>query len=339
MGFKFTQLTGARRSFSLDGASAPLGRPRKDPVVRDGIEARQAVVYYPGNDVQPTRHLFGTKYMPWEIKGYLRDRNLGVGGAKAKCEEIKRFVREQQLCAVTWDDVVSIVGLITKFDPGRESAGEIEWKMTIDVDGDAFADRKVQPVAPPSPRTFASQMAAYLRGLEAQVKSVSALKGSIFDLIDSAVSVLTTAAGQLQGIADGVSSFEKATLSQLNRLSGIVSTVRTASFTLRESLASVKPDVALWQQRASNNVELWAAQTSIEDYLRRVAASGAELDRHARAAAAGKIKTSYVVAQGDTWESISVMFYGSPDRAPDLQIANDQIGGSPKAGAEINIPV
>jgi hypothetical protein len=333
------QLAGSRKTITLDGPSAPLGRPRQGPVVTDGVEVRAATVWYPGSDAAPTRHIFGIKYEPWKLSGYLRDRNLGRGGARAKCEEIKAFVRDQQKVQVSWNDIVSGIGLVTKFSPGRESEGEIKWEMQIDIDEDAYADRKPQPIASPAPKDFAFQMALYLQLLLTNINSVPALRGSIFDLIDSAISTITAAAGELNNIASQVSSFEKASLAQLNRLSSVVTTIRGAAFTLRESFASVGPDLALWQQRASHNAELWAQQTTVEDYLRQTLANGAELDRQARIAASGKIRTTYIVQQGDTWESIAVQFYGSPERAPDLQVANDQIGGAPLAGTEIKIPV
>lgn len=336
----FEQLAGPKKTITLDGPSAPLGRPRQAPVLADGVEVRSATVWYPGSDAAPTRHIFGIKYEPWKLTGYLRDRYLGAGGARAKCEEIKAFVRDQQQVRVAWNDIVSATGLITKFSPGRESAGEIKWELVFEPSVDEYADRKPQPVATPAPKDYAFQMALYLQLLLTNIASVPALRGSIFDLIDSAISVLTAAAGELNNIASQVSSFEKASLAQLNRLSSVVTTIRSASFTLRESFASIGPDRALWQQRANNNAELFAQQSTVEDYLRAVLSHGAELDRQARLAAHGRIRTTIVAVSGDTWESIAVAQYGSPDRANDVAQANNALGTSgPVPGTEVVIPV
>lgn len=331
----FRQTTGAKKTIELSGASAPLGRPRKEAVVRDGIELRQATVYYPGSNGEPTRHIFGTKYEPWKIKGILRDVHLGKGGAKAKTEEIKAFVADAQSCIITWDDVVACNGLITSFSPGREASHEVEWTMTVDVSSDAMANVQRTPVAAPQLWDYSSQILAALRALTFDGLS---LKGAILDVIKKAVGVINTVSAELNSIATSVQSFELATFAQLNRISSAVSQVKTAAFTVQESFASLAPDTAMFLARANNNLALANSQTAADDALRALLANLAEMDKRAAAARSGRIRTTYIVRVGDSWESVSVAFYGSADRSPDLQVANNSIGGKPKPGTEIRIP-
>ena len=336
MAFTFTQLAGPQKTLTLDDWAAPFGRPRKGAVVRDAIELRKTTTYYPGNDDDPTTHIFGHKYKPWELKGYFRDRAGGRGFAQGKTEEVKQFVADKQRCRVTWDDLVSIVGLVTEFDPGRESAGEVEWKMTIEVYSDDFAQRT--PVKPQtaSLQDYLSEILAFLKG--SIPKETPAYAGNLLDLVDGLVSTVTGAVGTLTNIANSASSFEQSTVGELNRLGATVTQVSTAMSTLRDTVSSIGPDTALVFQRADENAQLFAQQTSVEDQVRRMLATSSDLHRAISIAIAGKTRTSYVVRTGDTWELLAVRFYKDAGRAVDLQIANDQVGGRPTPGSTIKIP-
>lgn len=336
MAFTFTQLAGPQKSLTLDDWAAPLGRPRKGAVVRDGIEVRKNTTYYPGNDDDPTTHIFGHKYKPWELKGYFRDRAGGRGFAQSMTEQFKQFVADKQQCRVTWDDLVSIVGLITEFDPGRESAGEVEWKMTIDVYSDDFAQRK--PVTPQTAtlQNYLSEIIAWLNGTIPTQDGAYA--GSVLDLVDSLVSTITGAVGTLTNFANSVSDFQQSTIGELNRIGATVTQVSTAMSTLRDTFASTGPDTALVFQRADENAQLFSQQTSVEEQVRQMLSVSSDLQRAIAIAIAGKIRTSYVVTSGDTWERIAVRFYRDAGRAADLQIANDQVGGRPTPGTTIQIP-
>src|SRR5262245_13842563 len=116
--WRFEQLAGDRKVIELSGWAAPLGRPRQGAVVRDGIQIRKAETFYPESDAGPTRHVFGRRYMPWELRGRFRDRADGVDFAKHQTEMLKAFVADAQLCRISWGDILSGVGFIDEFDPG-----------------------------------------------------------------------------------------------------------------------------------------------------------------------------------------------------------------------------
>lgn len=338
MGFVyFQQLSGKRHKLQLEGHAAPHGRPRQSPVVTDTITVRNAEVYY-GDDSSPTRHLFGVKYPPIELNGRFSDRRGGAGFTKAKIEEVKEFVKEQQSVQFVWADVVSIVGLIEHFEPARESVGEATWKLTMKVDYDQFANRKKPVPKTPSPQDFNAHIRNMLRDSSDILRAVPDMGGSIFDAVDSVANAITSPVREFNDVASDMKSFAKSTTGELSRITNVVGNLRTATYNMREAFASVPASVALIRENAASNMRLWMTQTTIEEGMRREMASAAEADRAARAALSGRDKTSYVVQGGDTWESIAVQFYGSPGAAAKLQLANNAIGGQPKHGLKIRIP-
>ena len=309
-------------------------------VCHDGIEARQARVYYPGTDDAPTRHVFGVKYESLEFEGRLRDRELGgAGGCSAKIEEIKQFVKDQQRVRFTWANVISVQGFIAKFSPGRESTGECEYKLTLDVDVDDFADRKVTKVQRRAPDDYTSLIEGWMRSIDLVMPPDVDLDGSVLDLADSITSALQTTVGSLVNVANGVSDFSKATLGQLNKIASLTTSIKTACFIMQEAYTSLSSLDAVVRERCDDNIALWASQTSVEDSMRQMAATAGAANRAARIAAAGKTRTTYAVQAGDTWESISTAFYSTPDRAVELQVANGLTGGPPAAGTTVRIPV
>lgn len=340
--WRFQQLGGPLKTLELAESAAPHGRARKSPVVTDGVEMRESETYYPDNDT-PTRHVFGDRQEPWEIKGRFRDRGKGggVGFAKAKTEEVKAFYRDHQRCRITWGDIVSVVGLITRFSPGRESAGEVAWEMTIKVDSDDFAEKpKKRKVDTQKPVDYANRIRNLMRESLNKLPRDTSMNGDIFDAVDSLVSVVTTATGALQSAADDVASFEKGLLGQLNRIDSAVAQVRNAVFVFKETFTSLEAGVALQRERSEENLRLWDSQTSAEEAVRETLAELAVMDRAVKAAKSGKTRTTHEARQGDTWESISTQHYGTPDRAIDIIAANNVPAGSkPVPGVEYIIPV
>lgn len=338
MGFVyFQQISGKRHKLQLEGHAAPHGRPRQSPVVTDAIEVRNAEVYY-GDDTVPTRHLFGVKYPPIELNGRFSDRRGGAGFKKAKVEEVREFIKEQQSVQFVWADVVSVVGIITHFETARESVHECTWKLTMKVDLDEFANRKKPVPKTPSPQDFSDKIKANFVAGSSIFHDVPDLGGSIFDAIDSVVNAVTSPVREFNDVASDMKSFAKSTTGELSRITNVVGNLRTATYNMREAFASLPASVALIRENASSNMRLWMTQTTIEESMRVQMAAAAEADRAARAALSGRDKTSYVVHGGDTWESIAVQFYGSPGAAAKLQLANGAIGGQPKQGLKIRIP-
>ncbi len=351
----FEQLGGEKKSIELSGWQAPHGRPRQKPVVTDGVEIRKTEVYYPGDDRGPTLHLFGRKYTQWELEGRFRDRSDGVGFAVAMTERVKKFVGDQQRCRISWGDILSVEGFLDKFEPGRESEGEVAWKLTASIYVDLFAKRTRKPkqqktiglaaqlakldleqALPGVPHT---PTASIFDGLDSILGLPANVSGAFVESMDGIVDIFTSTAGAFQKAAGGISDVEKATFASLNRLASVSNQLQGAAGALRETFTNADADAVLLRERATENARLWKGQSATESALADLVGELADV-RVAVALVKRGVGTGSVVAvQGDTWESLSTKAYGSPDRAADLRAANDiPAGAYPVPGTEYIVP-
>src|SRR5689334_12257383 len=129
------QTTGDRKQFLLSGRFAPHGRPRKGAVVVEEEKLRQQEVFYT-NSPRPTRHIFGTKHEPWELKGRFQDHVLGPRGAMNKKQELQKFFRDQQPVLVRWGDIVAYEGILSGIKFEVEAEYDIAYTIHISVDAD-----------------------------------------------------------------------------------------------------------------------------------------------------------------------------------------------------------
>jgi len=120
-------------TIELSGAAAPHGRARIAPITKAGVELRQSVTYYPGN-ASPTRHIFGVKYSPWELRGRFMDSDLGPGGAKAMVEKVFAFIEDQLPCSIAWGDILSATGILEAFEAAPEAEDQWGWTLRFGID-------------------------------------------------------------------------------------------------------------------------------------------------------------------------------------------------------------
>ncbi len=334
----FEQVGGEGRYLFLSGWAAPFGRPRQGAVVKPVLRARTERTYYPGSNT-PTRHVFGVKYDDWELKGRFRDRDLGKGGAKIKTEEAKAFVRDLLPVRISWGDVLVFSGFLDELEIGYESEAEIEWTLKVSIDNDEMAATPGANLSDiPSPSDLSTDLGAALDAITAVV-ALTALPGSIGDLVDSAVDSFRSVTGTVRGIVDQITTFKDATFAQINRAVAGVNQLREAGVELRETLLSIPSEQRGVGQRATDIVQLQVSQATVEDQIRDSLATGAEIERGTVFARIGRIKATFVAAEGDTWEAVSSRVYGSPDRASDLREANGAPAGqNPVPGAMYLIP-
>ncbi len=351
----FEQLGGAKKSIELSGWQAPHGRPRQKPVVTDGIETRKSEVYYPGDDRGPTLHLFGRKYTPWELEGRFRDRSDGVGFAVAMTEKVKAFVGDQQRVRISWGDILSVEGFLDSFAPGREAEGEVAWKLTASIYVDLFAKR-VRKAKPAKTIGLAAQLAkldlemalagvphtptaSVFDALDSILGLPANVAGAFVESLDGIVDLFTSTAGAFQKAAGGISDVEKATFASLNRLASVSSQMQGAAGALRETFTNADADAVLLRECATENARLWKGQSATEAALADLVGETADIQVAIQLAKRGAASQSYVVREGDSFESISTQFYGSPDRASDIRAANKiPAGQAPIPGAELLIP-
>lgn len=341
--WSFTQLGGAKKTLVLAGLSAPHGRPRKGPVVSDGIKLRTERVYYPDALGPPTTHIFGIAYDDWELKGRFQDSHLGAGEAKRQASEWQLFVADAQEVLITWGDVLTARGLVHKFTPARESEFEVAYTIEIHIDEELGA-------LGPSPGAFADQGAsAICQELESllsggiggipKLPNAGDLKPDFLDSFDDLVSSVNGISASVLAVAGEFDTFVSGSLDQLERLRAGVRQFRTAMLRIRATIDTANNDDAmLW--RSSDSDILWAAARADNDVSSlRIMALLDELDRQAEIAQRGSVLAVYVARGGDSWESISREFYGGPEGAGKIRDANGvTYGAAPAPGTSYQIP-
>lgn len=336
------QQGGQRRSLRLAGKSAPHGRPRKGAVVTDAVKLRLDRVFYPDSGGPPTTHVFGIAWEPWELKGRFNDAWLGPGGTKDAIANWQQFVIDAQPILISWGDIVSAEGIVTKFTPGRESEAESTYSIEVEIDTQpGLAATFVMRVAPAPSEICAALQAELAEGIGSipTMPNAGDLKPSFLDSLEDLVSDLNSFSAGLINIANDVDSFASGTIDQLERLRSGVAQYRTALNKLRGTIETTENDAALLARDAELEVLWFASRSEIDVSTTRALALLDELDRQAEIAQRGRGATVYVARLSDTWESIARQFYGGPESAGRIRDANGiRYGELPVSGRSYQIP-
>lgn len=338
--WNFKQLGGDRKTLTLSGLNAPFGRPRKGALVTDTIETRSSKTYYPGNKA-PTKLLFGTKLDDIELHGRFSDQANGPGEAAALVETIKQWVEDQQVVQIDWGPLLSIRVTFDRFEPGRESSGEIAWKLKCDVLEDLLATKTRTVRTVRAPKDLAGQVLAALAKIPA-IPDRPGLRGNVLDALSNAIDTVTTLSGVFVDAANEIDSFAQATVGNLRRLSGAVRQLGTAVATLRVTIASLENQGDAMFNHNSGDAQVgWSCFARALDVDLLVSqALLAETNRQCEIAERGSQATTYKVRSGDTWESISTSIFGGPAKADVLRQANGaRYGQQPAVGAIIHVPL
>lgn len=344
--WRFTQLSGERRVMVLAGASAPHGRPRKGPVVTDGIKLRHQRVYYPGGARynEPTTHIFGIEWMDWELKGRFSYVTMGKHGARAAVRDWQSFVADAQRVSIAWGDIIWAYGIVDAFIPERESESEVAYTIRVLIDRGEVEGRGSH-VAPGDPRTLCQRLRAELDAnvtkpeLGTLAPTAGAWRPDFLDSIEDIVGELNSFSAALLAIADEIDVFVDATFDQLERLRSGVGQFRTAVHKLRNTIDVTTNDAAILLSDADNEIAwaAWRAETDVA--TTSLLSILEELDREVDLARRGRALARYVARLGDTWESISSAFYGGPSEAGAIRNANGVLyGAMPIPGREYIVP-
>lgn len=337
----FTQLGGKKAQLRLEGHAAPHGRPRKGELVAPGIEIRESEHYYWGNP-EPSRQIGGLALAPYELRGIFSDRYGGKGFALAKHNEVQRFVAGMQQVSIVWGDVISARGLIKRYAPRVEGRSEIPWEMTILIDRDLTIEETHQPIQNPirpSKRMQSILIAMAILG-DMGKPLPPTMKGSIFDSVASFIYAINSATASLVAVVDQVGNIATAPFHLLRTLRAGIESVRTAVTRLRSYYDDLTTLAALETQEAQHAAELFDLQAAWGQSSLEALRELAEMEREAVLSQRGRTVAYYAATDGDTWESISTAYYGSPDRAGDIQEANGiEAGTPPIPGEAYLIPV
>jgi len=338
MKLKFTQLGGSRKTLELADHAAPHGRPRVGPVAADSLTLRESEVYVAGSDT-PVRHLHGLKHGDWELHGRFTDYFGGLGFAKSKAAEVKKFVADQQPVRASWGDSLAGRGLITSFEPLRESEGEIEWKLTVKIDADEIIDKQRFRSASRRPQDYTNRILQLAREGQKAFEGMP-LKLSVFDVINGLISSVASLTAAAITIANGLQSFESEAIGSLRRFRSAIGQLRTAVIIARDAIDALSVDLAIEERNYDETFSFSRNQAVFSDTAISIIKEAADADRSAQLAEQGKILAIIEAKGGDTFESLSSQFYGNAGRAEDIRKANGVGGGQPPTpGTLYIIPV
>lgn len=339
----FTQLGPPYKKLILSGWSAPFGRPRHEPVVTETLAIRQKTTYYPGTDTPPTRHVFGDKYEPWELKGRWMDSVGGKDYAKEQAAYVRAFVRDKQPVAIAWGDITGAEGFIDKLEIGRESEQHVTWKLSILIDADTSTvqAQTANYLASPPSKSLQALRAALQKVAKPLPTTPPVIKLSVLDALDNMVGSFNSAIASVLGVVGQIESFEKAALGDIRRLRGGLHQLRTAALTLRNTVSSLAQSSEMFTSRsAAAELHFGTYFTKTDVDMTRALGAAAEMDRQAAVAERGRAGTTHRAQRGDTWESLAARYLGSPDKAQDLRDMNGaKFGEQPTPGTAIRVPL
>jgi len=334
----FEQLGGDKLRFELGAHAAPHGRPRQGAVVTQKHIYRQATYRYQGRSL-PTRHVFGSSNAPAKINGRWRDRRGGEGFARAKHREAQAFFEAQQNVRITWGDVYSVVGFVSEYEWAPESAHEILYEITFEVDEDLFLGSAAVIPERKRPENLSAAILANSALLDAVTKTPDTMTTSVFDLLDSLVGAINTASAFVLEVTDRIDSYATAQVQALARLRSGLEQYSVAVDNLRSTYDRLTGNEALESEDTDNAQAFWEARAIWSADALRVMFEVAAAEREASIAQAANVKEIRTAGDGDTWESFAFAAYGSAERADEIREANDVPAGSnPVPGTDYFIP-
>lgn len=324
MDWTFQQIEGPesdRKKLVLSGWSAPFGRPRKEPVIKELIKSRVQLTRYPGSEKQ-TRHAFGTNWESTELKGRWMSK-AGPERAGDIADQWTQFVRDERTCRIAWGNIISWTGYIEELELGRESEHEIAWRMRIQLDGRDDVKRA-------APKSFANNTDTDLSFIKNWLRTNTALKApaapdlspDFLDSLDNLAAELNKPAALMFKLAGNFDALAKKTYSTLQHFRGAVTGMRTALLQMRETIIGMEADSAMLVRTAESDIA-WAKYVAnldaeslvVLDMLNR-------MDRDAELAQKQEVSKFITARDGDTWESLAIRATGSLEKAGDIRSLN-----------------
>jgi hypothetical protein len=362
--WQFTQLSAAAgsqpKTMILQGWQAPFGRPRHGAIVDAGVSVRSQATYYPGKNVPPTIHSFGTEPKPFELNGRWMDFALGAPGLAQKMRaDWRDFVADEQLVRCAWGPVLSYKIFIHDMSMKFESSGDLVWELKAYTVEDENAQSPVLQVVSPTPASLASQMSDLLgASFPFTPKSYFNLRGflsGITDAMDSIIATINAPFTFIFNTCSALSDFETAVSSDIGKMLGGLSMMRTGMLQLQDATDNFtsgafllnSPDAAILSDLQSGTA-FFPAATMQQLTTDKAAADAANANMLALIAdmrtqllvvQRGQPQTAYVPNPSDTWESISISRLGGVDGAASIRAMNGiRYGNRPVPGKKITIP-
>lgn len=343
--WRFFVLADPSVGFTLEGACAPHGRPRKKAIVETEFELRQTETYNAGVRI-PTRHITGDKESNIVLVGRLSDRALGgPGTANDKLRDIKEYFAKGLQTVISWGQVLTYLATPGRCKFGRESEGEIPYELTFLVDADAdLAEGAPRPPVTTSPK----QSVPALRELSATItKFVTppttgrlTVSPDFYNAMADAVSQFNSASAELLAVADVVDDYASATSAQIRRLLGGIGQYETALQRIESTMNTFSCDIGVAVHSVESDLDWYGKRMDAQEAAQRLVAQLVNMSRDATASSRGGTNRAIVAAEGDTWESIATRELGSPSKASVIRDANGALyGEQPLPGRRYLIPV
>lgn len=361
------QLDGDKTVLWLGGWMAPFGRPRRKAVLTETFTQRVQTVRYPGA-LSPTRHLLGWHWEDFELNGRWMTRLMPTDAtANEMADSIIKLVQDGRRCRISWGNIVSYVGIIEKIELARESPDEIAWKMKFLVDYRPELKWKFQQtdrvdISTEKDKLIEQFNGAWIRfGSKELEKTIPDWNPDFFDQIDGLFSNINGLSANFVNLVNQFDNLASATKTELSRALATIHQMRTAVATLSETLSTlpmgisstvsqntniqaapgIRPDALdfLFTRDADSdtNFQGWYTQSTIaRDEVLTVLA---DIERTILIQKLGQALRSYTARDGDTWESISILMFGLPDKAESIRLLNGVRGGElPVSGQTYKIP-
>ena len=333
----FQQLEGPpaeRRELRLQGWNAPFGRPRKDPVIKEVIKSRIQTTRYPGADGQ-TRHAFGTNWEATELKGRWMTKS-GEDTANDIAIDWINFIKDERTFRMSWGTIVSYTAYLEELELSRESEHEIAWRMKIQIDQQDEIPSRIPSIKvlvfplDDVERQLGNWMAFSKKQLEPNLPDMSQ---DFFDELDSIIGALNAPAAELNKLAGEFDDIQKASYSQLQHLRGAVKGVTTAMLTLRDVALNASIDTITAVRTAESDIAWVKYQADLDVQTTILLDQLGRLERSAELAQNNEATAFVTAEEGDTWESLSMRVYATPEKAGSIRLLNGiRYGERPTVG-------
>jgi hypothetical protein len=333
------------RTVTLDGPDLPFARPRDLAGFDAGGPVEHQEIYLPGRS-EPIYQVMQARYRPMQLQGAFRDHlairdgrpNAGDGYARAQVQALEEIRHRANPVRVSWGSY-SVRGLLVEARFGFESNSQITYSLEFKVA--AVEDSsEVSPAVTTAPiddggSSIAASMRTLLAARAAELAPTLALMRAR-DQVIAVENALDLVDSGLQALTDASTSFLAARpadiLTAAARVAGAGRIAQIQTDTLR--LAMVPLDAAARQNTSSAaRLRYWLARLGMEDVCLQII----DQCRSASAAARARVRSAervYVVADGDTLESIARAQLGDASRAGELGVRASDL----RPGLLVRIP-
>lgn len=333
---------GPLKTLTLDGWAAPHGRPRQRPVIKELIKSRVSTTRYPGQSGPGTRHSFGTHWEDFELVGRWMTKDLARSGGTAQLAALDwtGFIQDERTCRISWGAVVSYLGFMEELEIARESEHEIAYRMKFLIDKREDAENVDLAAVPPPIDDNVDQVLKQWAALgKLAVDTSPDWSPDFFDKVNGIVSLVNQPAAEFNKFVGKLEDIEGKSFSAIRGFQNSISGFNTGILELRDAVVDTALDTAVAVRTAVSDVRFFEYQFSTDSDTYAMAATLADLDRHAELAGQPESVRMVFAREGDSWETLAARGAGDPSKAADLRSsAGAKYGEQPEPGTGYLVP-